>query len=103
MARVTRELSASWMREAILVVDGAAPSRHFWSRWMDRALATHGHDDRPEFDSRPRIGIVLRHLVPLRQAQAADRIRLHLHEIVRVLVQADQEIAGLHLKWRWLG
>jgi hypothetical protein len=41
MARVTRELSASWMREAILVVDGAAPSRHFWSRWMDRALATH--------------------------------------------------------------
>ena len=41
MARVTRELTASWMREAILVVDGAAPSRHFWSRWMDRALATH--------------------------------------------------------------
>ena len=41
MARVTRELSASWMREAILVVDGAAPSRHFWSRWMDRALAPH--------------------------------------------------------------
>ena len=38
MARVTRELSAAWMREAILVVDGAAPSRHFWSRWMDRAL-----------------------------------------------------------------
>ena len=29
------------MREAILVVDGAAPSRHFWSRWMDRALAPH--------------------------------------------------------------
>ena len=41
MARVTRELSAAWMREAILVVDGAAPSRHFWSRWMDRALAPH--------------------------------------------------------------
>jgi len=41
MARVTRELSAIWMREAILVVDGAAPSRHFWSRWMDRALAPH--------------------------------------------------------------
>lgn len=41
MARVTRELSAGWMREAILVVDGAAPSRHFWSRWMDRALASH--------------------------------------------------------------
>jgi hypothetical protein len=41
MARVTRYLSASWMREAILVVDGAAPSRHFWSRWMDRALAPH--------------------------------------------------------------
>ena len=41
MARVTRELSAAWMREAILVVDGATPSRHFWSRWMDRALAPH--------------------------------------------------------------
>jgi hypothetical protein len=41
MARVTQELSAAWMREAILVVDGAAPSRHFWSRWMDRALAPH--------------------------------------------------------------
>jgi hypothetical protein len=41
MARVTRELSGAWMREAILVVDGAAPSRHFWSRWMDRALAPH--------------------------------------------------------------
>ena len=41
MARVTRQLSAAWMREAILVVDGAAPSRHFWSRWMDRALAPH--------------------------------------------------------------
>lgn len=41
MARVTRELTAAWMREAILVVDGAAPSRHFWSRWMDRALASH--------------------------------------------------------------
>jgi hypothetical protein len=41
MARVTRELSAAWMREAVLVVDGAAPSRHFWSRWMDRALAPH--------------------------------------------------------------
>lgn len=41
MARVTRQLSAAWVREAILVVDGAAPSRHFWSRWMDRALAPH--------------------------------------------------------------
>ena len=41
MARVTRVLSAAWMREAILVVDGSAPSRHFWSRWMDRALAPH--------------------------------------------------------------
>ncbi|MEZ5829770.1 MAG: hypothetical protein R3D05_01155 [Dongiaceae bacterium] len=41
MARMSRELSAAWMREAILVVDGAAPSRHFWSRWMDRALAPH--------------------------------------------------------------
>jgi len=38
---MTRELSAAWVREAILVVDGAAPSRHFWSRWMDRALAPH--------------------------------------------------------------
>lgn len=41
MARVTRYLSASWMNEAILVLDGATPSRHFWSRWMDRALAPH--------------------------------------------------------------
>lgn len=41
MARITREMSATWMREAILVVDGAAPSRHFWSCWMDRALAPH--------------------------------------------------------------
>ncbi|HEX6118394.1 MAG TPA: hypothetical protein VFZ03_03010 [Dongiaceae bacterium] len=41
MARVTRVLSAAWMREAVLVLDGAAPSRHFWSRWMDRALAPH--------------------------------------------------------------
>jgi hypothetical protein len=41
MARVTHYLSASWMKEAVLVVDGAAPSRHFWSRWMDRALAPH--------------------------------------------------------------
>jgi hypothetical protein len=41
MARVTRQLSAAWMREAVLVVDGAATSRHFWSRWMDRALAPH--------------------------------------------------------------
>ena len=41
MARVTRELSAGWMRDGILVIDGAAPSRHFWSRWMDRALAPH--------------------------------------------------------------
>jgi hypothetical protein len=41
MARVTRELSQAWVKEAILVLDGAAPSRHFWSRWMDRALAPH--------------------------------------------------------------
>lgn len=41
MARMTREMSAAWTREAILVLDGAAPSRHFWSRWMDRALAPH--------------------------------------------------------------
>lgn len=39
MARVTRDMSAAWVNEAILVLDGAAPSRHFWSRWMDRALA----------------------------------------------------------------
>lgn len=41
MARVTREMSQAWVKEAILVLDGAAPSRHFWSRWMDRALAPH--------------------------------------------------------------
>lgn len=41
MARVTRGLSAAWVREAIVVVTGASPSRHFWSRWMDRALAPH--------------------------------------------------------------
>ncbi len=41
MARVTREMSAAWVKEAVLVLDGAAPSRHFWSRWMDRALAPH--------------------------------------------------------------
>lgn len=41
MARVTREIGAAWVNEAILVLDGAAPSRHFWSRWMDRALAPH--------------------------------------------------------------
>jgi hypothetical protein len=41
MARVTREMSEAWVKEAILVLDGAAPSRHFWSRWMDRALAPH--------------------------------------------------------------
>ena len=46
MARVTRQFSAAWMREAILVVDGAAPSRHFWSRWMDRALAPHAAEMR---------------------------------------------------------
>ena len=41
MARMTREMSAAWVKEAVLVLDGAAPSRHFWSRWMDRALAPH--------------------------------------------------------------
>lgn len=41
MARVTREIGAAWAKEAVLVLDGAAPSRHFWSRWMDRALAPH--------------------------------------------------------------
>lgn len=41
MARVTREMSEAWVKEAMLVLDGAAPSRHFWSRWMDRALAPH--------------------------------------------------------------
>ncbi len=65
MARVTRQLTAAWMREAILVVDGAAPSRHFWSRWMDRALAPHesematprapipANDIEPEGDEEP--------------------------------------------------
>ena len=65
MARVTQYLSAAWMREAILVVDGAAPSRHFWSRWMDRALAPHegemaarrapipANDIEPEGDEEP--------------------------------------------------
>jgi hypothetical protein len=38
---MTREMSAAWVKEAVLVLDGAAPSRHFWSRWMDRALAPH--------------------------------------------------------------
>lgn len=41
MARVTSEIGAAWVKEAVLVLDGAAPSRHFWSRWMDRALAPH--------------------------------------------------------------
>lgn len=41
MARVSHEPSGGRMRDAILVVDGAAPARHFWSRWMDRALAPH--------------------------------------------------------------
>ena len=36
MARVMRNVSGS-----VLVIDGAAPARHFWSRWMDRALAPH--------------------------------------------------------------
>ena len=41
MARVTSKIGAAWVKEAVLVLDGAAPSRHFWSRWMDRALAPH--------------------------------------------------------------
>lgn len=41
MARMTSEIGAAWVKEAVLVLDGAAPSRHFWSRWMDRALAPH--------------------------------------------------------------
>ena len=36
MARVMRNVGGS-----VLVIDGAAPARHFWSRWMDRALAPH--------------------------------------------------------------
>ena len=36
MARVMRTVGGS-----VLVIDGAAPARHFWSRWMDRALAPH--------------------------------------------------------------
>jgi hypothetical protein len=49
MARVTREIGRAWVNEAIMVVDGKAPSRHFWSRWMDRALAPHATQmtDRP--------------------------------------------------------
>ena len=49
MARVTREIGQAWVNEAIMVLDGKAPSRHFWSRWMDRALAPHAAEmiDRP--------------------------------------------------------
>ena len=49
MARVTREIGEAWVNEAIMVLDGNAPSRHFWSRWMDRALAPHSTQmtDRP--------------------------------------------------------
>lgn len=49
MARVTRDIGEAWVNEAIMVVDGNAPSRHFWSRWMDRALAPHAAQmtDRP--------------------------------------------------------
>lgn len=49
MARVTREIGEAWVNEAIMVLDGNAPSRHFWSRWMDRALAPHAAQmtDRP--------------------------------------------------------
>ena len=49
MARVTREIGEAWVNEAIMVLDGNAPSRHFWSRWMDRALAPHATQmtDRP--------------------------------------------------------
>ena len=50
MARVTREIGEAWVNEAIMVLDGNAPSRHFWSRWMDRALAPHTTQmaDRPD-------------------------------------------------------
>lgn len=49
MARVTRDIGEAWVNEAIMVLDGNAPSRHFWSRWMDRALAPHATQmtDRP--------------------------------------------------------
>lgn len=49
MARVTREIGEAWVNEAIMVLDGNAPARHFWSRWMDRALAPHATQmtDRP--------------------------------------------------------
>jgi hypothetical protein len=49
MARVTREIGEAWVNEAIMVLDGNAPSRHVWSRWMDRALAPHATQmtDRP--------------------------------------------------------
>jgi hypothetical protein len=36
MARVMHNIGGG-----VLVIDGAAPARHFWSRWMDRALAPH--------------------------------------------------------------
>ena len=36
MARMMRRVG-----ETVLVIDGAAPARHIWSRWMDRALAPH--------------------------------------------------------------
>ncbi len=41
MARRISEIDAAWMRDAILAMDGKAPSRRFWSRWMKRALAPH--------------------------------------------------------------
>lgn len=49
MARVTREIGEAWVNDSIMVLDGNAPSRHFWSRWMDRALAPHATQmtDRP--------------------------------------------------------
>jgi hypothetical protein len=31
----------SWTRDSILVAGGHAASRHFWSCWMKRALASH--------------------------------------------------------------
>jgi adenylate cyclase len=55
MAEVTSDTSAAWMRDAILVIDGKTPSRHFWSRWMHRVLAR-WHAPRPYCRRRHRAG-----------------------------------------------
>jgi adenylate cyclase len=55
MAQVVSDISAAWMRDAILVIDGKTPSRHFWSRWMHRVLAR-WHAPRPYCGRRHRAG-----------------------------------------------